>query len=398
MNMKVKLGDLVEFFNGYAFKSSDYVDCSNTVNCRMSNIRPDGSFDIEYNIKFLPDEFSDKYNDFILKDGDIIIAMTDMAGDPKILGVPTIVNTKGYTVLMNQRVGKLTLKSELIIPQYLKYTLISKPARDYFKSFAGGGVQLNIGKKEILKIELNLHNLEEQTEIVNRLDKIKIIIELRKQQLQQLDELVKARFVEMFGETGKQVLLTDYVWFQEGPGVRSVDFTSEGTILLTGSNINDNEISFGYKSDRHISSELSSDKYAHFMCDKDDILVVSSAIDPDKFDKKVVVVDVDKKYCLNTGIIRFKPNKQYLTLGYFREFLKTDYFKRQVSSEMRGIAQMHFGPSHLKQMTILLPSSLERQIEFESFVEQIDKSKVAVQKALDEAQTLFDSLMQEYFG
>ncbi len=240
--------------------------------------------------------------------------------------------------------------------------------------------------------------VEQQRNIACILDKISEIINSRKQQLQQLDDLVKARFVEMFGETGKQVLLTDYVWFQEGPGVRSVDFTSEGTILLTGSNINDNEISFGYKSDRHISSELSSGKYAHFMCDKDDILVVSSAIAPDKFDKKVVVVDVDKKYCLNTGIIRFKPNKQYLTLGYFREFLKTDYFKRQVSSEMRGIAQMHFGPSHLKQMTILLPSSLERQIEFESFVEQVDKSKVAVQKALDEAQTLFDSLMQEYFG
>ena len=170
--------------------------------------------------------------------------------------------------------------------------------------------------------------------------------------------------------------MTDYVWFQEGPGVRSVDFTDDGTILLTGSNINDNAISFGHKSDRHISNELASGKYAHFMCDKDDILVVSSAIDPDKFDKKVVVVDVDKKYCLNTGIIRFKPNKQYLTLGYFREFLKTDYFKHQVSSEMRGIAQMHFGPSHLKQMAILLPDSIERQVEFEAFVQQTDKSKL----------------------
>ena len=146
--MKVKLGDLVEFSNGYAFKSSDYVDCSNTVNCRMSNIRPDGSFDITHNIKFLPDEFANKYKDFILNDGDIVIAMTDMAGDPKILGVPTIVDTKGYTVLMNQRVGKLTLKNNNINPEYLKYSLISKPARDYFKSFAGGGVQLNIGKNE----------------------------------------------------------------------------------------------------------------------------------------------------------------------------------------------------------------------------------------------------------
>lgn len=252
--------------------------------------------------------------------------------------------------------------------------------------------------KWLKEVKINYPSNEKQNEVVEILDKIVSVINYRKQQLQQLDELVKARFVELFGTTGKVVPLTDYVWFQEGPGVRSVDFTSEGTILLTGSNINDNTISFGHKSDRHISNELSSGKYAHFMCDKDDILVVSSAIDPEKFDKKVVVVDVDKKYCLNTGIIRFKPNKQYLTLGYFREFLKTDYFKRQVSSEMRGIAQMHFGPSHLKQMTILLPESIEHQFEFESFVNQVDKSKVVVQKALDESQTLFDSLMQEYFG
>jgi len=134
------------------------------------------------------------------------------------------------------------------------------------------------------------------------------------------------------------------------------------------------------------------------MCDKDDILVVSSAIAPEKFDKKVITVEEDKKYCLNTGIIRFKPNREVMTLGYFREFLKTDYFKHQVMAEMRGIAQMHFGPSHLKQMTILLPGSLDEQVEFEKFVNQVDKSKVAVQKALDEAQLLFDGLMQKYFG
>ena len=179
--------------------------------------------------------------------------------------------------------------------------------------------------------------------------------------------------------------LKDYVWFQEGPGVRSVDFTSDGTILLTGSNINDNQITFGHKSDRFVSNELAMGRYSHFMCDIDDILVVSSAIDPSKFDKKVTIVQEDKKYCLNTGIIRFKPNREYLTLSYFREFLKTDYFKHQVMEEMRGIAQMHFGPSHLKEMTILLPESLEDQVEFECFVSQVDKSKFCIQESQVEA-------------
>lgn len=247
-------------------------------------------------------------------------------------------------------------------------------------------------------LSIKLPSVDEQNRIADIFERINQLTENRKQQLQKLDELVKARFVEMFGSNGNQVPLMDYVWFQEGPGVRTVDFTETGTILLTGSNINDNKITFGHKSDRHISNELAMGKYAHFMCDKDDVLVVSSAIDPIKFDKKVVVVDEDKKYCLNTGIIRFKPNKRYLTLGYFREFLKTDYFKNQVSSEMRGIAQMHFGPSHLKQMTILLPDSINLQIEFEEFVQQINKSKLHVQKSLDKLVILKKALMQKYFG
>ncbi len=67
-------------------------------------------------------------------------------------------------------------------------------------------------------------------------------------------------------------------------------------------------------------------------------------------------------------------------------------------SEMTGIAQMHFGPSHLKKMNILLPDDLIVQKEFDLFVEQVDKLKFAIQQSLDETQTLLDSLMQKYFG
>ena len=296
----------------------------------------------------------------------------------------------------NQQINAIIPDNSKCLTEYLAYAIQNKQPE--MQDVANAPVVPILNKTQFSDIGINLPSLTEQEEIVGKLNAVSRLIALRKAQLAKLDQLVKSRFVELFGTTGKQVSLTDYVWFQEGPGVRSVDFTDDGTILLTGSNINDNIISFGHKSDRHISNELASGKYAHFMCDKDDILVVSSAIDPDKFDKKVVVVDVDKKYCLNTGIIRFKPNKQYLTLRYFREFLKTDYFKHQVSSEMRGIAQMHFGPSHLKQMTILLPDSIESQIEFEKFVQQTDKSKLAIQQSLDKLELLKKSLMQEYFG
>lgn len=281
-----------------------------------------------------------------------------------------------------------------VLPEYLYYVVRYMHLEKYFT----GATIPHIYFKDYKNEQFNLDSLEKQKEIIDILKKCESVINAREKELQKLDKLIRARFVEMFEGRGKVVLLTNYVWFQEGPGVRSVDFAVEGTNLLTGSNINDNELSFGYKSDRFISNELANGKYAHFMCDKDDILVVSSAIAPEKFDQKVVIVEEDKKYCLNTGIIRFKPNREVMTLGYFREFLKTDYFKHQVMAEMRGIAQMHFGPSHLKQMTILLPESMEQQIEFEKFITQVNKSKVEVKRALDEAQLLFDSLMQKYFG
>ena len=114
------LEELCNLQNGYAFSSKDYVDKSNTINIRMSNIRPDGSFDENHNIKYLPDDYAEKYSDFILQDGDLIIAMTDMAGDPKILGVPTIVKHHSEAcLLMNQRVGKLYDISNMITKKYI---------------------------------------------------------------------------------------------------------------------------------------------------------------------------------------------------------------------------------------------------------------------------------------
>ena len=358
---------------------------------KIESIDETGSFICE-KFDHISDECHEKLKRSQLQENDILFSIAGA------IGRTAIVTKDILPANTNQALAIIRIPQGVINYSFLLYILQSSAVLEQAEKKKQGVAQLNLSLKDIGDFIIPDIPLEEQQEIVDNLNKVSNLITLRKQQLSKLDELVKSRFIEMFGTTGKQVPLTEYVWFQEGPGVRSVDFTDDGTILLTGSNINDNTISFGYKSDRHISNELASGKYAHFICDRDDILVVSSAIDPDKFDKKVVVVDVDKKYCLNTGIIRFKPNKQYLTLGYFREFLKTDYFKHQVSSEMRGIAQMHFGPSHLKQMTILLPDSVERQIEFEAFVQQTDKSKLAIQQSLEKLETLKKALMQKYFG
>ena len=197
---KVKLGDVCDLRNGVAIKSEDYIINSNTLNCRMSNIRPDGTFDILYNAKYLPDNFSEKYKNYLLKNGDLVIAMTDMAGDPKILGVPTVVKSNGFNIIQNQRVGKLELLTDNIDENYLKFALQSKNVKNYFKKFSAGGVQLNLSKKEILNAPIVLPTIEEQKILVNLFKTIESFIYLRKKELLNLNSLNKSLFTTMFGD------------------------------------------------------------------------------------------------------------------------------------------------------------------------------------------------------
>lgn len=153
----------------------------------------------------------------------------------------------------NQQINAIEV-NEKAHNRFVAYAIASQ--REYLQEFANAAVVPILNKTDFSNIQIPLPPLFEQKKIAAILDKVTDLINLRKKELEKLDLLVKSRFVEMFGYNGRVVPLTKYVWFQEGPGVRSVDFTSEGTILLTGSNINDNELSFGYKSDRFISNEL----------------------------------------------------------------------------------------------------------------------------------------------
>ena len=174
MSMKfVRLSDVCDLQNGFAFKSTDYVDKSNTCNIRMSNIRPGGSFDEFHNERYLPDLYAKDYKDYLLNDGDLIIAMTDMATETKILGLPTLVNnTSGRNFLLNQRVGKLCKFSNDIYVPYLRYILTAQDVIDYYKSKGAGGLQINISKKDILSVKFPLPAIPVQQKIVTKLDVI----------------------------------------------------------------------------------------------------------------------------------------------------------------------------------------------------------------------------------
>jgi len=197
----VKLGNICDLLNGYAFKSTDYVDESSTLSCRMSNIRPGGKFDIEYNVRYLPDDFVEKYKQFLLKDGDVVIAMTDLADSPKILGVPTVIKTNGRRILLNQRVGKLVIKqlNKVHFP-YLQIALNSSKVRSIYKRFAGGGLQINLGKADLLSVEIPLPPLAEQQKIAAILDAADTLRQKDQQLIEKYNALSQSLFLDMFGD------------------------------------------------------------------------------------------------------------------------------------------------------------------------------------------------------
>jgi type I restriction enzyme, S subunit len=169
------LKNICDLLNGFAFKSNDYTNETNTLNIRMSNIRPNNKFDTEYNPKYLPDSFYELYKTYRLNEGDIIVAMTDMASDPKILGVPTIVtNPHNKNLLLNQRVGKLyKINTTKVDIDYLRYILSASFIKAYYNQQGARGVQINISREQILSAKIPLPPKEKQIEIAN------VISELR---------------------------------------------------------------------------------------------------------------------------------------------------------------------------------------------------------------------------
>lgn len=169
----VKLGDVCDLQNGFAFKSTDYVENSKTLVFRMSQIRPGGSLDLNHNSKYLPDNFIEKHKSYLLNDGDVVIAMTDMATETKILGLPTYFKSDGRNFLLNQRVGKLfDFNTKEVEVKYLRYILTAPNIIQYYKSFGKGALQINLGKSDILNAEFPLPPLATQQAIVSKIEEL----------------------------------------------------------------------------------------------------------------------------------------------------------------------------------------------------------------------------------
>lgn len=202
----------------------------------------------------------------------------------------------------------------------------------------------------------------------------------------------------LFPSSWKVVPISEVVFFQEGPGVRKFQYTDSGVKLLNGGNINKGVLNLD-TTDRYISNEEAYGKYEHFLVEDGDLLIACSGVVVDKFDGKIAYAKKEHlPLCMNTSTMRFQSlDAEVLHLDYFRWFLTTTYFKRQLQKLITGSAQLNFGPSHIKQMEIPLPP-LETQKQIAAVLEKADQLRKDCKQMEQELNSLAQSVFIDMFG
>jgi type I restriction enzyme S subunit len=196
----------------------------------------------------------------------------------------------------------------------------------------------------------------------------------------------------------KIVKIPSVVSFQEGPGVRKHQFTSEGVKLLNVGNINEGEINLN-KTKVFISEKEAFGKYKHFLVDDGDLVIASSGIIVSNFHNKIAFIREEHlPLCMNTSTIRFKViDNKIININYFKYFLKTPFFTNQLQRLITGSAQLNFGPSHLKKIDLILPP-LEDQKRIIKILDNADTIRKKRKTIVDLLDNYMDSVFFEMFG
>ncbi len=284
--------------------------------------------------------------------------------------------------------GLAAIRSETYNNKLLYYYLKSK--NQELNHLGTGSTFKAIGKDVLSQLKLPVIDSEKQDEMASILHKAERAIRLRKQQIQALDNLVKARFVEMFGDGEYPVDKLGNVCTKITDGThKTPDYLDHGITFISAKNIMKGELDFSDV--KYISEEEYQDIQKRCQTEKLDILLSKSGSLGSP-----AIIKTDEKLGLFESLAVLKYDRDRIIPEFLCEQLKTDRVQRQFTTGTKGVAIKHLHLGVISDTEIIVPP-IDRQIVFAEFVKQISKSKVAIQKALDETQKLFDSLMQKYF-
>ncbi len=284
--------------------------------------------------------------------------------------------------------------------QYLYYFLKSDIALCLIKNIATGSVRDNLKLSMLYEFPINLPNIERQKEIVSTLDKLQSIITNLRTQLEKLDLLVKARFVEMFGDiyTNKYDLpicpLSDYITFLTSGSRGWAKYCTENGAdwFITIKNVKACKITTHNIQQLNAPDNMEAKRTK---VQEDDLLI---SITADLGRTGVVTKEIAEHGAyINQHLTCVRLNKSKITPIYAAYFMESDSGRPQFEAKNQTGVKAGLNFDSIKSLKISVPP-LTLQNQFADFVKQVDQSKSILQQELDKAQMLFDSLMQEYFG
>ena len=369
MIMNIKLTDVCDILYGYPFDSSKFNSNNGIGVVRIRDIVRG------YTETFTTEDCSEQY---AVKKGDILVGMD---------GEFNIAKWQGAPAMLNQRVCKLSPKANLdknYLFYYMPIILKSIEARTPFVTVK------HLSAKELNNVYLQLPSIEEQRKIALVLSTIDLLIGNYYTQLQDLGNLVKSRFIEMFGNISNSKFPTKKIG--------DVCVLKSGTTFPKNVEENHGFYIYAKVSDMTLEGNSkyikNSKKHVSFDIGKKSFIPKGSVI----FPKRGGAIGTNKKRillydtCVDLNIMGVTPGPELLT-----EFLYYYFDSIDMQTLCDGSTVPQINNKDIAPLEIGMPS-ITLQSQFADFVTQVDKSKLAVQQSLNELETLKKSLMQQYFG
>lgn len=290
--------------------------------------------------------------------------------------------------------------TDRINPRYLYWFLTCNT--EYLNSLGRGATFKEISKEIVANIEIPLPSLEQQISVAEKFEKVSEMIALRKEQLAKLDQLIKSRFIELFGdpvrnpmswETALLKNATSKIGSGATPKGGKESYQAEGITLIRSMNVHDGR--FEYKDLAHITDEQAK-QLENVTIEENDVFInitgasvarsciVPNHILPARVNQHVAIIR-----CITSMLNPVFANQMFLNPSFKGQLLDI--------GESGGATRQAITKQQLEELEIILPP-IEQQEQFAAFVEQTDKSKLTIQQSLDKLEMLKKSLMQQYFG
>ena len=346
---------------------------------------------VESKVAHISDECNEKQKRSQLKSGDILFSIAGA------IGRVAIVTDEMLPANTNQALAIIRIVREDVYLPFIKLILLSPLVKEQFEKKKQGVAQLNISLKDISELTIPLPEINEQIALAALFEKVEGIINKRQQQISALDNLIKARFVEMFGDTER------YPQESLDSNVHEMFIGPFGS-ALKNDNFVDPEDGFCIVYEQKHAIKKTMDVPTRYVDEKKyrelrrfsvypgDIIVSCRGTIGEIF----IVPEGAPLGIMHPSIMKIRLNTEKYNQKFF--VLALENYMEEHNNEAKGSGvKMAVTATTLGREAFPVPP-MEVQKQFAAFVDQIDKSKSVIQKSLDETRVLFDSLMQDYFG